>query len=313
MPPSSLSPINLLDTLYPPARQGHSIKDIGRMLLSASMVVGLILCSDAFAATQHQGSGTSALKINSASALIVDERGNRIYGKNTREVKPIASVTKLMTAMVVLDSGVALDAPITITEADRDTLRHSRSRLRIGQATLSRREMLMVALMSSDNRAAAALARTSPGGTPQFVAAMNRKARDLGMQDTAFVDSSGLDNRNRSTAEDLVKMVRASARYPLIREATSRGEMTVHPFAGAGAGALEYRNTNPLVRNPEWHVEVSKTGFINEAGHCLVMQTRIGGRRLYVVFLDAVGKLTPVGDSNRLRTWLAGGQRIAGN
>ena len=311
MPPSSLSPINLLDTLYPPARQGRSIKDIGRMLLSASMIAGLILCSDAFAASQQHGSGTPGPKINSASALIVDEQGNRIYGKNTREVKPIASVTKLMTAMVVLDSGVSLDAPITITEADRDTLRHSRSRLRIGQATLSRREMLMVALMSSDNRAAAALARTSPGGTPQFVAAMNRKAQALGMLDTSFFDSSGLDNRNRSTAEDLVKMVRGAARYPLIREATSRGEMKVHPFADKST--LEYRNTNPLVRNPEWHVEVSKTGFINEAGHCLVMQTRIGGRRLYVVFLDAVGKLTPVGDSNRLRTWLVGGQRIAGN
>jgi D-alanyl-D-alanine endopeptidase (penicillin-binding protein 7) len=311
MPPSSLSPINLLDTLYPPVPQGRSIKDIGRMLLSASILVGLILCSDAFAASQHQASATSAPTINSASALIVDERGNRIYGKNTREVKPIASVTKLMTAMVVLDSGVSLDTPITIIEADRDTLRHSRSRLRIGQATLSRREMLMVALMSSDNRAAAALARTSPGGTPQFIAAMNRKARALGMHDTSFADSSGLDNRNRSTAEDLVKMVRGAAQYPLIREATSRGEMTVHPFVDKST--LEYRNTNPLVRNPEWQVELSKTGFINESGHCLVMQTRIGGRRLYVVFLDAVGKLTPVGDSNRLRTWLVGGQRIAGN
>jgi D-alanyl-D-alanine endopeptidase (penicillin-binding protein 7) len=311
MPPLSLSPINLLGPLHPPARKARSIKEIGPMLLSALMLAGIILCSDAFAATQHQGSGTSALKINSASALIVDERGNRVYGKNTRDVKPIASVTKLMTAMVVLDSGASLDAPITITEADRDTLRHSRSRLRIGQATLSRREMLMVALMSSDNRAAAALARTSPGGTPQFVAAMNRKAQALGMRDTSFVDSSGLDNRNRSTAEDLVKMVRGAAQYPLIREATSLGEMKVQPFAGAGA--LEYRNTNPLVRNPEWHVEVSKTGFINEAGHCLVMQTRIGDRRLYVVFLDAVGKLTPVGDSNRLRHWLADGQRIAGN
>ncbi|MFB1490548.1 MULTISPECIES: D-alanyl-D-alanine endopeptidase [unclassified Thiocapsa] len=311
MPPSPLSPTNLLNTLYLPPRQGHVFKDIGRILLSALMLAGLILCSDAFAASQQQGSGTSGPKINSASALIVDEQGNRIYGKNTREVKPIASVTKLMTAMVVLDSGVSLDAPITINEADRDTLRHSRSRLRIGQATLSRREMLMVALMSSDNRAAAALARTSPGGTPQFVAAMNRKAQALGMHDTSFADSSGLDNRNRSTAEDLVKMVRASARYPLIRETTSRGEMTVHPFADKST--LAYRNTNPLVRNPEWHVEVSKTGFINESGHCLVMQTRINGRRLYVVFLDAVGKLTPVGDSNRLRHWLADGQRIAGN
>jgi serine-type D-Ala-D-Ala endopeptidase (penicillin-binding protein 7) len=311
MPPSPLSPVNRLNMLHLPARRGISIKDTGRVLMSALLLVALILCSNAFAASQHQGSGASALKISSASALIVDEHGTRIYGKNTRDVKPIASVTKLMTAMVVLDSGVSLDSPVTIIEEDRDTLRHSRSRLRIGQATLSRREMLLVALMSSDNRAAAALARTSPGGTPQFVAAMNRKAQALGMLDTSFADSSGLDNRNRSTAEDLVKMIRASAQYPLIREASSRGEMTVHPFADNSP--LQYRNTNPLVRNPEWHVEVSKTGFINEAGHCLVMQTRIDGRRLYVVFLDAVGKLTPVGDSNRLRTWLVGGQRIAGN
>ncbi|CRI67703.1 D-alanyl-D-alanine endopeptidase [Thiocapsa sp. KS1] len=311
MPPSPLSSVNLLDMPHLPLRQGISINDTRRVLMSALLLVALILCSNAFAASQHPGSGASALKISSASALIVDERGNLIYGKNTRDVKPIASVTKLMTAMVVLDSGVSLDTPITIIEEDRDNLRHSRSRLRIGQATLSRREMLMVALMSSDNRAAAALARTSPGGTPQFVEAMNRKAQALGMLDTSFFDSSGLDNRNRSTAEDLVKMVRGAAQYPLIREATSRGEMKVYPFADKSA--LEYRNTNPLVRNPEWHVEVSKTGFINEAGHCLVMQTEIGGRRLYVVFLDAVGKLTPVGDSNRLRTWLVGGQRIAGN
>lgn len=311
MPPSPLSSVTFLNMSYLPLRRGISLNDTGWMLMSALLILALTLCSNVFAASQHQVTGTSALKISSASALIVDERGNRIYGKNTHDVKPIASVTKLMTAMVVLDSGVSLDTPITIIEEDRDTLRHSRSRLRIGQATLSRREMLMVALMSSDNRAAAALARTSPGGTPQFVEAMNRKAHALGMLDTSFFDSSGLDNRNRSTAEDLVKMVRGAAQYPLIREATSRSEMKVYPFADKSA--LEYRNTNPLVRNPEWHVEVSKTGFINEAGHCLVMQTQIGGRRLYVVFLDAVGKLTPVGDSNRLRTWLVGGQRMAGN
>ncbi len=310
MPPSPLSSVTFLNMSYLPLRRGIALKDTGWMLMSALLILALTLCSNVFAASQHQVTGTSALKISSASALIVDERGNRIYGKNTHDVKPIASVTKLMTAMVVLDSGVSLDTPITIIEEDRDTLRHSRSRLRIGQATLSRREMLMVALMSSDNRAAAALARTSPGGTPQFVEAMNRKAHALGMLDTSFFDSSGLDNRNRSTAEDLVKMVRGAAQYPLIREATSRSEMKVYPFADKSA--LEYRNTNPLVRNPEWHVEVSKTGFINEAGHCLVMQTQIGGRRLYVVFLDATGKLTPVGDSNRLRTWLVGGQRIAG-
>ncbi|WP_373506647.1 serine hydrolase, partial [Thiocapsa sp.] len=243
MPPSPLSSVTFLNMSYLPLRRGISLNDTGWMLMSALLILALTLCSNVFAASQHQVTGTSALKISSASALIVDERGNRIYGKNTHDVKPIASVTKLMTAMVVLDSGVSLDTPITIIEEDRDTLRHSRSRLRIGQATLSRREMLMVALMSSDNRAAAALARTSPGGTPQFVEAMNRKAHALGMLDTSFFDSSGLDNRNRSTAEDLVKMVRGAAQYPLIREATSRSEMKVYPFADKSA--LEYRNTNP--------------------------------------------------------------------
>jgi D-alanyl-D-alanine endopeptidase (penicillin-binding protein 7) len=254
----------------------------------------------------------SALDIRSASALVVDERGDRLFGKNTNQIKPIASITKLMTAMVVLDAEVSLDTPITIREDDRDQLRHSRSRLRIDQATLPRREMLRVALIASDNRAAAALGRTTfPGGTAEFVAAMNRKARSLGMQDTQFVDSSGLDNRNRATAEDLLHLIRGAAQYPFIRDATSRGELTVYPFADGSP--LEYRNTNVLVRNPNWNVELSKTGFINEAGHCLVMQTEIQGRRLSIVFLDAVGKLTPVGDSNRLRNWLLAGNRLAHN
>ena len=311
MPASTL--LRKLSRLSPRhARAGIFPEGIRRAIVSALLLVGLILCSDAFAASQQPdpGVGSSDPQIRSASALIVDEHGNRIYAKNPRDIKPIASITKLMTAMVVLDSGLSLDAPITITEEDRDTLRHSRSRLRIGQATLARREMMMIALMASDNRAAAALARTSPRGAPAFVEAMNRKAQSLGMYDTRFADSSGLDDRNRSTAEDLVKLIAGAAKYPLIRQATSRGELTVYPFADKSP--LEYRNTNVLVKNPAWDVELSKTGYINEAGHCLVMQTEIGGRRLYVVFLDAVGKLTPVGDSNRLRTWLVGGQSMAG-
>ena len=252
---------------------------------------------------EWSGLNRAALNLHSASAMIVDERGNVLYSKNARAVRPIASVTKLMTAMVVLDTGVSLQTPIRIVEDDRDRLKNSRSRLRIDDAILPRREMIMVAIMSSDNRAAHALGRTTfRGGTEAFIQAMNRKARALGMHNTHFVDSSGLDPRNRSTAEDLVKMVRAASNYPLIRETTSRGEMTLRPFRDGTA--LQYRNTNPLVRSPEWTVEVSKTGFINEAGRCLAMQARIDNRHFYMVFLGSDGKLGPMGDSNRVREWI---------
>jgi D-alanyl-D-alanine endopeptidase (penicillin-binding protein 7) len=210
-----------------------------------------------------------------------------------------------MTAMVVLDSGAALGDRIGIQETDRDRLRFSRSRLRIGKARLTRREMLLVALMSSDNRAAAALARTTfAGGTSAFVAAMNRKAERLDMRTSRFADPTGLDAGNVSTASDLVKLVEAAASYPFIRAATTRATLEVHPYDGGGA--LEYRNTNPLVRNGnrDWNIGLSKTGYLNEAGRCLVMQARIEGRSLYIVLLDSFGKLTPVGDSNRLRKWL---------
>jgi D-alanyl-D-alanine endopeptidase (penicillin-binding protein 7) len=247
--------------------------------------------------------------IQSGAALIIDHYGNRLYGKNTTEVRPIASLTKLMTAMVVLDADLPLDDPITITEQDRDRLRWSRSRLHIGEATLSRGDMLRVALMASDNRAAAALGRTTfAGGTPDFVAAMNKKAAALGMRSSHFADSSGLDGANASTAEDLVRMVHAAAQYPFIRETTSTGEFTAHPY-GSG-GAVQYRNTNPLVRDARWDVELSKTGYVNEAGRCLVMQAVFAQRRLYIVLLNAQGKYTPVADVRRLRDWLeAGGDR----
>ena len=246
------------------------------------------------------------LDLSSASVLVMDDAGRVAYAKGTRDRRPIASITKLMTAMVVLDSGVPLDTPLTIGEEDRDQLRHSRSRLRIDRAaTLSRGEVLAVALMSSDNRAASALGRTTlAGGKPAFVDAMNRKAAELGMTDTHFADPTGLDGENRSTAEDLVLMVRAAAAYPLIREITTRGNMEVHPYGDAAA--LPYRNTNPLVRSPDWQLELSKTGFVNEAGHCLVMRAVIGGRTLSMVLLDSPGKRSPMGDSIRLRQWLEG-------
>jgi D-alanyl-D-alanine endopeptidase (penicillin-binding protein 7) len=239
----------------------------------------------------------------SDAVLVVDEGGTPLLAKHSQSIKPIASITKLMTAMVVLDSGADLEETIEITPADRDNLRHSRSRMRINAARLSRRDMLTIALMSSENRAAAALGRTTfAGGTQAFVAAMNRKAQALGMADTHYADASGLDGANRSTAEDLVKLLQAAGRYPLIREATTKSELQVQPYVGGGA--LPYRNTNPLVRSADWRVEVSKTGYVSEAGHCLAMQAQIAGRRYWIVLLDSAGKLSPVGDSNRLRKWI---------
>lgn len=249
------------------------------------------------------GAALAKPEIHSGAALVIDHNGNRLYGKNTTEVRPIASITKLMTAMVVLDADLPMDDRITITEADRDRLRYSSSRLRIGEATLSREDMLRVALMSSDNRAAAALGRTTfADGTPRFVEAMNGKARALGMRDSRFADASGLDAGNESTAEDLVRLIHAAAQYPFIREVTSTGAFTAHPFKTRGP--LQYRNTNPLVRDARWNVELSKTGYIHEAGRCLVMQAVIEDRRLYIVLLNAQGKLTPMADSQRLRDWL---------
>jgi D-alanyl-D-alanine endopeptidase (penicillin-binding protein 7) len=245
------------------------------------------------------------LSLRSAAVLVVDEQGQLIYGKQIGEVKPIASITKLMTAMVVLDAGVAMDDEITIREKDRDRLRFSRSRLRIGKARLTRGEMLLVALMSSDNRAAAALGRTTfSGGTPTFVAAMNRKAERLGMRDSLFADPTGLDGGNVSTAADLVKMLQAAKSYPFIRAATTRATQVVHPYDNGAA--LQYRNTNPLVRNgnPSWNIGLSKTGYINEAGRCLVMQAEIADQPLVIVLLNSFGKLTPYGDSNRIRKWI---------
>jgi D-alanyl-D-alanine endopeptidase (penicillin-binding protein 7) len=175
--------------------------------------------------------------------------------------------------------------------------------MRVDQATLTRRDMLRIALMSSENRAAAALGRTTlPGGTPAFVAAMNDKAQKLGMYNTRFADATGLDAANRATAEDLIKLIGAAAGYAFVREATTSPAAEVWPYAGRGS--LQYRNTNPLVRNAAWRIELSKTGYLSEAGRCLVMQALIGGRRLRIVLLDSFGKLTPVGDSNRLRKWI---------
>jgi D-alanyl-D-alanine endopeptidase (penicillin-binding protein 7) len=244
------------------------------------------------------------LKLHSKAALIVDRFGNRLYERKSEEQMPIASVTKLMTAMVILDSKLPLKEQITITKADRDLRRLTGSRLKIG-ARLPRGQLLTLALMSSENRAAAALARTFPGGTEEFVRIMNKKALTLGMYDTRFADPAGLDAGNLSTAHDLARLVFSSMRYPAIREATTRSYLDVRPLKNRGS--LRYVNTNRLLRSDAWEIQISKTGYINEAGRCLVMHTEFNGTPTVVVLLNSFGKLTPFGDANRVRKWIEKG------
>ncbi|MFT5710381.1 MAG: D-alanyl-D-alanine endopeptidase (penicillin-binding protein 7) [Halioglobus sp.] len=240
-------------------------------------------------------------KLRSASALITDSSGEIIYSKDVDTVRPIASLTKLMTAMVILDSGLSLDEKITITKEDRDLVRLTGSRLEYG-ATLSRREMLQLALMSSENRAATALGRTYPGGMNKFVAAMNIKAGSLGMSDSQFSDPAGLHTNNQATASDVSKMVAAARSYSLITQATTTTRKEVHPYSKRGP--LRYGNTNRLLKNKSWDIALSKTGYINEAGRCLVMSASIDGEEVSIILLNSFGKLTPFGDSNRLRKWM---------
>lgn len=244
------------------------------------------------------------LVLRSKTALIVDRFGNTLFARDADRPVPIASVTKLMTAMVILDSGLPLDEKITITRADRDLRRLTGSRLRIG-GELTRRELLVLALMSSENRAAAALGRTFPGGTTAFVRTMNKKAATLGMHQARFVDPAGLDAANVATATELSRLVFAAMRYPLIRDATTRARLDVRPFRKRGP--LRYINTNRLLRNDRWHIQVGKTGYINEAGRCLVMHTEFAGTPTVLVLLNSFGKLTPFGDANRVRKWIEQG------
>lgn len=244
---------------------------------------------------------TSAPKLQSAIALIYDEQGKRpLYTKNAENVAPIASITKLMTAMVVLDAKLPMDEKITISNDDADHLKGTRSRMRSG-STLTRSELLKLALMASENRAAAALARTYPGGTVAAVARMNAKAKELGMRSTRFFDPTGLNSNNVSTAQDLVLMVRAAQHYEPIHQFTTSSSHTVQ---FAKHRPLRFNNTNPLVRNASWDIGVSKTGYISEAGRCLVMQATISKRPVIIVLLDSWGKRTRVGDANRIKKWM---------
>jgi D-alanyl-D-alanine endopeptidase (penicillin-binding protein 7) len=241
--------------------------------------------------------------LKSSAALVVDvANGSTIYGKNTQNKTPIASITKLMTSMVVLDANLPAEETIYIDAADYDSIKHTASRLGMGTG-LPRRDMLRLALMSSENRAASSLSRAYPGGSSAFVTAMNRKAVDLGMWNTHFVDPTGLSSDNVSTAEDLVKMVKGAYEYPLIREFTTT---SAHDVETTGGRSLQFRNSNGLVRNTKssWDIGLSKTGYISEAGRCLVMQAKIAARPVIIVLLDSWGKQTRIGDANRIKKWL---------
>ena len=236
----------------------------------------------------------------SQSVLIMDaSSGETLYSRNAAMVMPIASITKLMTAMVVLDRGLKMHERLTISDEDMDSLKFTRSRLRPG-ATLEREELILLALMSSENRAATALGRTYPGGMPAFVAAMNAKARSLGMADSSFHDPSGLSPLNVSSAPDLARLVKAAHAYPVIREYSTRDRAQVSVLGHL----LNYRNTNALIRAGDWEIGLQKTGFINEAGRCLVMRARIASKDLVMVLLDSVGMNSRITDAKLVRRWI---------
>jgi D-alanyl-D-alanine endopeptidase (penicillin-binding protein 7) len=270
-------------------------------LFSFFLVLGCSFATVPAASANHFQNLSGQPDLRSASAMVVDAAGDLIYGKDIDTVRPIASITKLMTAIVLIDSGVDLEEKVTVTKADRDLVQLTGSRLEYG-ASLTRREMLMIAVMASENRAATVLGRTFPGGMNVFVERMNAKARELGMTNSHFADPAGLSVDNVSTASDLVKMLTEARTHELIIEASTTQRLDVRPYRGRGP--LTYGNTNRLLKNKRWSISVSKTGYIMEAGRCLVMHTTIDGEPVSIVLLNSYGKLTPFGDSNRLRQWM---------
>ncbi len=240
------------------------------------------------------------LNLKSSVAYVIDQDTHEVLlSKNDQAVLPIASITKLMTGLIISESKLSLDEAITITQDDVDTEKGSSSRLRPG-TTLTRGELLHLALMASENRAAHALGRTYPGGMPAFVGLMNAKASQLGMRDTRYIEPTGLSSKNQSSAKDLATLVGTAYHDPMLRELSTSPSYAVE----VGNHTLQYRTTNRLVKNPNWDIGLQKTGYISEAGQCLVMQTKIAGRKLIMVFLDSAGKLSRIADAERVRRWV---------
>lgn len=249
-----------------------------------------------------------ALALKSSVALVIDQDTNEVlYRKNDQAVLPIASITKLMTGVVISEAKLSMDEPLVISQADVDTEKGSSSRLKVG-TQLTRGELLHLALMSSENRAAHALGRTYPGGLQAFVGLMNTKARALGMNDTRYVEPTGLSSQNQSSARDLAVLVNFAHGDPMLRELSTSPEYQVE----VGRRTLQYSTTNRLVKNPDWDIGLQKTGYISEAGQCLVMQAKVAGRKLIMVFLDSAGKLTRIADAQRVRRWVESGSAGTG-
>ncbi|MDP2249903.1 MAG: serine hydrolase [Hydrogenophaga sp.] len=240
------------------------------------------------------------LDLNSSVALVIDQETNEVlFSKNDAAVLPIASLTKLMTGLVIADANLDMNELITITQDDVDTHKGSSSRLAVG-STLSRGEMMHLALMSSENRAANALGRTYPGGLSEFVRLMNGKAKQLGMADTRYVEPTGLSSLNQSSARDLATLVSVAHDRPILRSLSTSPGHEVE----LGRRTLHYNNSNRLIKNPDWDIGLQKTGYISEAGRCLVMQAKVAGRQLIMVFLDSTGKLSRLQDAERVRRWV---------
>lgn len=240
------------------------------------------------------------LELRSSVALVVDQETDEVlFSKNPQAVLPIASITKLMTAMVVIDAQQSLDEPLKVARVELDTPKNNQSRLKVG-AQLTRAELLHLALMSSENRAAYSLGLNYPGGMSEAVSAMNRKALELGMHDSQFVEPTGLSSQNQSSARDLALLVKAAYQHPVLREYSTTPDAAVP----VGRRMVQFRNTNALVRSPMWDIGLQKTGFITEAGRCVVMQAQLAGRKLIMVLLDSTGRYTRIGDAERIRRWI---------
>jgi D-alanyl-D-alanine endopeptidase (penicillin-binding protein 7) len=281
-----------------------------RVLTLASLLIVSCIIHAAPATGNKKVATADARKVSqpdvrSSAVLVINaEDSSVLFARQAKKAVPIASITKLMTALVLLEGGQELDEPITITPADRDIEKGTGSRLLVG-ATLSRGDLLHIALMSSDNRAAHAVGRRYPGGVPGMVAAMNKKARALGMKSARFADPSGLSSRNVASPQDLSILVRESARNPTIRKYSTDHDFTVDV---GRQRRLVFRNTNTLVQKPDWNILVQKTGYTNEAGRCLVMQAEIEGRPVVMVLMNSFGKYTRVADARRIRRWLEANQ-----
>jgi D-alanyl-D-alanine endopeptidase (penicillin-binding protein 7) len=275
------------------------------VLTLLALQTGACLVPCALAGENAVGSHVTQPELASGSAMVMDMQNHQvIYARNPDKQVPIASITKLMTAMVTLDAHLPMEEMLSVDISQTPEMKGVYSRVRLN-SEISRKEMLLLALMSSENRAAASLAHHYPGGYDAFIKAMNAKAKALGMTHTHYVEPTGLSIDNVSTARDLTTLLIATKKYPLIGQLSTTTENTV-AFKSPDY-SLPFRNTNHLIYNPKWNIELTKTGFTNQAGHCLAMRTLIGNRAVSLVVLDAFGKYTHFADANRLRTWIETG------